>query len=80
MSVNLSISTEEAQVLVCCLRYLRMNIAPVADGQCFRFVGGKPFEMSVRQGISLDFLKDYIETTTEQAINSQPFNPFVKMF
>lgn len=80
MSVNLSISTEEAQVMLFCLRYLRQNLVVDGSSSCFRFVNGKPFAMSLRDGVSLDFLRDYVEERTEEAINSHPLNPFVNIF
>lgn len=80
MSVNLSISTEEAQVMLFCLRFIRQNIVVDGSASCFRFVNGKPFAMSLREGVSLDFLRDYVESKTIEAINSHPLNPYVNIF
>jgi hypothetical protein len=42
----------------------------------YRFVSGSPLDMSIREAVGIDFLKDYIETQTETAINTHPFNPY----
>ena len=80
MSVKLQVSTEECSVILQCLRFVRQGIVLDNDTLNFKFVEGKPFSLSLRQGIELDFLKDYIETETETAINGHPLNPFVKFF
>lgn len=79
MSVNLSISTEEAQVILHCLGYVRRNIVVDGDGRRFRFVSGKPLNLTIREGVSLDFLRDYIQERTEDAINTHPLNPFIQI-
>ena len=76
MSVTLLISTEEARALLKCLGFVRRNIVLDADKQGFKFVNGKSLNMSIREAVGIDFLKDYIETQTEIAINTHPFNPY----
>lgn len=61
--------------MISCLTYVRKNIVIDAASESFRFVPGKPFGLSLRQGVALDFLRDYIEDKTEDAINNKPFNP-----
>ena len=78
MAVNLSISTEEARALLLCLGYVRTNIVLDAATCQFRFVSGKPLTMTIREGVRVDFLRDYIEERTEDAINNHPLNPFIK--
>ena len=80
MAVNLSISTEEARALLLCIGFVRSNIVLDAATCQFRFVSGKPLSMTIREGIRVDFLSDYIKDKTVEAINSRPFNPFVHVF
>lgn len=77
MSVQLSISTEEAHALLMCLGYVRSNIVLDSSKMRYKFVSGKPLNLSIREGVGIDFLKDYIETETERAINAHPFNPYI---
>ena len=76
MSVQLFISTEEARALLVCLGYVRRNIVLDSSSLRYRFVSGSPLDMSIREAVGIDFLKDYIETQTETAINTHPFNPY----
>ena len=76
MAVNLCISTEEARALLMCLGFVRRNIVFSDEKKRFQFVSGKPLDMSIREAVGIDFLKDYIETQTETAINTHPFNPY----
>lgn len=80
MSVNLMISTEEAQVLLSCLRFVRKNLVPSAEAANFKFVGGQPLNMSFRDGVSIDFLSDYVAKETERTLNTHPLNPFISCF
>ena len=80
MAVNLCISTEEARALLMCLGFVRRNIVFSDEKKRFQFVSGKPLDMSIREAIGIDFLKDYIENETESAINRHPLNPFVSFF
>ena len=80
MAVNLCISTEEARALLMCLGFVRRNIVFSDEKKRFQFVSGKPLDMSIREAIGIDFLKDYIENETESAINSHPLNSFVSFF
>lgn len=76
MSVSLSITTEEARALLACLGFVRHNIVLDARSLRFRFVSGKPLDLSIRQAIHIDCLLDRIEEETEIAINTRPFNPY----
>lgn len=80
VSVQLTISTEEARALLLCLGFVRRNIVLDGEAKRFRFVAGKPLTLTVGEGVRVDFLKDYIEERTEEAINNRPFNPFVQFF
>jgi hypothetical protein len=76
MSVNLSISTEEAKTLINCLAYVRSNcVFDVANVQVRKIADG-PMTLRLRDAIGIDFLRDYIETQSELAANARPVNPF----
>ena len=76
MSVQLSISTEEAKTLINCLTYVRSNcVFDVANLQVRKIADG-PMTLKLRDAIGIDFLKDYIETQRDFALNARQANTF----
>lgn len=76
MSVQLSISTEEAKTLINCLVYVRSNcVFDVANLQVRKIADG-PMTLKLRDAIGIDFLKDYIETQRDFALKARQVNSF----
>lgn len=76
MSVQLSISNEEARALITCINFVRDNFVFDAKNLRYRNIDGKPISMTIREALGFDFLRDYIETQSELAANARPVNPF----
>lgn len=80
MSVKLSISVEEANLICGCLGFLKRNLSLVPDGSGWRFVSGKDFSLTVGERCRLELLAGYIQEAREEAIETHPFNPYITTF
>ena len=79
-SVKLTINTEEAAMIIAALGYVEDNLALDVETMDWHFVPGKPFSLSIRSAAALYLLNGYIKAATEEAIETHPFNPFIKTF
>lgn len=80
MSVKLTISIEEASLLLSCLGFLKSNVAIAPNLREWRLIGGKDFRITHGERCRLELLSGYISEARELAIETHPFNPFIKTF
>lgn len=79
-TVQLIISTEEAAILVAALGFIRMNLAFNPDKALWQFVPGKSISYDLAQVISLEDMKSKIFEAYSEALETHPFNPYVKVY
>lgn len=79
-SVKLTITTEETAIITAALGYIEKNLALDAKKMEWRFVPGKPFELSLRSAAALYMLNGYIKEAAEEARNAKPRNPYFRTF
>lgn len=79
-SVKLTISTEEAAMIVAALGFVEDNLALDVETSEWHFVPGKPFLLSIRSAASLYLLNGYIKEAAAEAREKHPFNPYIKAF
>ena len=79
-SVNLTISTEEATMIIAALGFVEENLVLDDKTLDWKFIPGKPFYLSLRSAASLYLLNGYIKETAAEARETHPFNPFIKTF
>ena len=79
-SVNLTITTEEAAMIIAALGYVEDNLALDVETMDWKFIPGKPFNLSIRSAASLYLLTGYIKEAAGEARETHPFNPYVKCF
>lgn len=79
-SVKLSITTEEAAMIVAALGFVEGNLALDASKLDWHFVPGKPFRLSVRSAAALYLLRNYIKEVAADARDFHQFNPYIKAF
>lgn len=80
MKVKLSLSIEEAAIIAACLDYVEENLTLDPSKCDWHFVPGKPFNLSVRSAASLYLLNGYIKEAAREAMETHPFNPYIKAF
>jgi len=80
MSVKLSISIEEADLILNCFGFLKKNTVLCPDLLEWRFVGGKNFRMTIGERCRLELLSGYISEARNEAMETHPFNPYIKTF
>ena len=75
MSVKLSISVEEANLILNCLGFLQKNSTIAPSLREWRLIGGKDFRMTHGERCRLELLSGYISEAREEVIETHPFNP-----
>lgn len=78
--INLTLSITEARLIVAALWIVRSNLAFNADKCLWQFVPGKSISYDISQVIAIEDLKAAISDSIESALETHPFNPFVKTF
>lgn len=78
--VQLSISIEEANILLQSLQFVKKSMALNAKNLVFQFVPGAQLALSIGEQCRLQFLNAYIEEARADALDSHPFNPFINNF
>lgn len=78
--VNLTISITEARLIVAALWFVRSNLAFNADKCLWQFVPGKTISYDIAQVVAIEDLKAAISDSIESALDTHPFNPYVKTF
>lgn len=79
-TINLTLSITEARLIVAALWFVRSNLAFNADKCQWQFVPGKSISYDIAQVIAIEDLKAAISDSIESAIETHPFNPYVKTF
>ena len=79
-TVKLSISTEEAAMIIAALGFVEENLVLDAKTLDWKFIPGKPFNLSLRSAAALYLLNGYIKETAAEARETHPFNPFIHVF
>lgn len=79
-SVKLTINTEEAAMIIAALGYVEENLALDVETMDWKFIPGKPFNLSLRSAASLYLLTSYIKVAAAEARETHPFNPYIKAF
>lgn len=77
-SFKINITTEEAALIVAALGFVEDNLTLDPVSLKWQFVPGKPFNLSLDSAGRLCLLKGYIEEAQREAIETHPFNPFIK--
>lgn len=78
--VELTITTEEASLIVAALGFIRSNMAFSAESANWRFVGGKSITYDLHQILTLEDTKSKIFEAYTEALEAHPFNPYIKTF
>ena len=79
-SVKLTINTEEAVMIIAALGYVEENLALDVETMDWKFIPGKPFNLSLRSAAALYLLTGYIKDAAAEAREAHPFNPYIKAF
>lgn len=77
---QLTMSTEEAALIVAALGFVRSNMAFSAESANWRFVSGKSITYDLHQILTLEDTKSKIFEAYTEAIEAHPFNPYIKTF
>lgn len=78
--MKLNISLEESVMITAALDYVEQNLVLDAKTMNWKFVPGKPFQLSLRSASLLYLLNGYIKEAAAEARETHPFNPYLKTF
>lgn len=77
---NITLTTEEATLIVAALGFIRMNLAFNADKALWQFVPGKTILYDLSQVVALEDTKARLFDAYTSALERHPFNPYIKTF
>lgn len=79
-TLKLTLTTEEAALLIAALGFVEDNLSLDPARLDWHFVPGKPFSLSLHAAGLLYLLKAYVVEKQREAIETHPFNPYIRTF
>ena len=77
---KINLTTEEAAQIVAALGFVRRNLAVNAQTLHWSFVPGECIDYDISALIQLEEIISKFNESIEEAIETHPFNPYIKCF
>lgn len=78
--LKINLTTDEAAQIVAALGFVRRNLVLDAEKMMWHFVPGQSINYDLAAIIELEDIMCRFSETIEEAIETHPFNPFIKTF